>query len=86
MVLLHGNRNGVSMDKWGMVEKVVFIGLIWIMIICLLYGMASGYANQSGDDTMTIFLIYMGQTVQLVYYFTMPILLFLIACALLKDK
>ena len=73
------------MDKWGMLEKILIIGLFWVFIVCILYGIATDVTWYEGDTT-AVFLIYLGQTAQLVYYFTMPIILFLIACSLLKDE
>ena len=79
------------MDKWGMAEKVIFIGIAWAIILCMLFAFADQNArdvisDESQNDIMwALFGIYLGQTVQLVFYLTTPILLFFIACALLKD-
>lgn len=68
-----------------MVEKIVIIGLIWIVIVCVLFGIAQTNTQYEGD-TMVLFWIYLVQTIKGAYYFTTPIILFLIACALLKDE
>jgi len=75
-----------------MAGNAFFIMLIWAMVILAVYGIAQNNAGDiiseesHGEVTWMLFGLYLGQTVQFVYYFTMPILLFLIACALLKDK
>ena len=68
-----------------MLEKILFIILIWAMIVCIIYGFAAD-ATKSGGDTGVLFWIYLVQTIKGAYYLTMPIVLFLIACALLKDE
>ena len=72
------------MDKWGMAEKVVLIVLIWLMLIALLYGMAIN-SDYEGDRSV-LFGNYVVETIKGVYYLTIPIVLFLIACALLKKE
>ena len=81
------------MDKRDMASIILYMVIVWMIIITVLFCLADYNANEMdltdttrSEITGVLFYAYLVQAIQGVYYLTVPIILFIIACTMLKEK